>query len=552
MLFLSFPCAWGQAAPTSTTPELTRLCAEERWNEVVSAMPTVSQRSADLDLCYGLALAYLEKWNEADKILRNRERQDPRDKRFPLELAGVAFKQSHYKEATMWLHRGLRLDPHDAYANDFLGTVYFLQGNLEAALKYWNRVKKPEIVAVRSDPVPKLDPIILDRAFAFSPASTLQLQELLASEVRLRSLAIFPKRQFDLQPRADGKFDLIFRNREKRGIADNKWMALLMMLRGLPAQSIYPEVFNLRHEALNFTSFYRWDKEKRRVRADFSGPLRRNPAQHFHLGLDLRNENWDVRPSFTGIVPELGSLNLRREAAAADLTSLVGGRWQWSAGVEFSHRDFRNVILGPAVTSGLLAEGFQLKQTLQLNAHLWRYPERRMTLSGSVSSQAGHIWSQPGHTFEKLQTSLYWNWFPLPVGDDYEVQQRIWAGKTFGDAPFDELSVLGIGGDNDLWMRGHVSTRDGMKGSGPLGRGYFLSNWELDKNIHRFQLLTLKAGPFVDTGKITDSIPGLGSHKWLCDVGVEAKAGVLGFGVIVSYGKDLRSGNNALFVSFLR
>ena len=34
--------------------------------------------------------------------------------------------------AAAWLRRGLRLDPTDAYANDFLGTIYFLEGNLEA------------------------------------------------------------------------------------------------------------------------------------------------------------------------------------------------------------------------------------------------------------------------------------------------------------------------------------------------------------------------------------------------------------------------------------
>ena len=47
------------------------------------------------------------------------------------------------------LHRALQLDPKDEYANEFLATVYFLEGNLEAALKYWNRVGKPQIAEVR-------------------------------------------------------------------------------------------------------------------------------------------------------------------------------------------------------------------------------------------------------------------------------------------------------------------------------------------------------------------------------------------------------------------
>ena len=179
----------------------------------------------------------------------------------------------------------------------------------------------------------------------------------------------------------------------------------------------------------------------------------------------------------------------------------------------------------------------------------WRIPERRLTVEGRISSQAGRIWSEPAHSFEKLQGSASLKWFPKAEGDDYEIQQQIRAGKTFGDVPFDELFMLGLERDNDLWMRGHIGTRDGRKGSAPLGRNYFLSNWEADKNVYGNGLLTLKLGPFVDTGKITDTNPGLGSHQWLLDVGAQAKLRVFGVGVIFSYGKDLRSGNNAFYVT---
>ncbi len=161
----------------------------------------------------------------------------------------------------------------------------------------------------------------------------------------------------------------------------------------------------------------------------------------------------------------------------------------------------------------------------------------------------GRIWSEPSHTFEKVQSSLRLHWFPQAQGDDYEMQGQVRAGKTWGDVPFDELFTLGIDADNDLWMRGHIATRDGRKGSAPLGRNYFLVNWEQDKNIYGNGLATLKLGPFLDTGKITDPLPGLGSQRWLWDVGAQAKVRVLGTEVVFSYGKDLRSGNNAFYVT---
>ena len=130
------------------------------------------------------------------------------------------------------------------------------------------------------------------------------------------------------------------------------------------------------------------------------------------------------------------------------------------------------------------------------------------------------------------------------------MQGKVRAGWTFGQSPFDELFILGVERDNDLWLRAHVGTRDGRKGNAPMGRSYFLSNWEFDKNVYRNSFISLRLGPLLDIGKITDFSVGLGSRKWLWDLGAQAKVRVLGQSVAFSYGKDLRSGNNAFYVSF--
>jgi len=137
-------------AQTDPTPAAKQLFEQERWPELVQLLQQSPRNSADLDYYYGVALAHLERWQEANSSLSNGQRLAPRDKRFPVELAGVAFKQKRYGEARNDLRRALQLDPKDEYATEFLATVYFLEGNLEAALKYWNRVEKPEIAEVRS------------------------------------------------------------------------------------------------------------------------------------------------------------------------------------------------------------------------------------------------------------------------------------------------------------------------------------------------------------------------------------------------------------------
>ncbi len=531
--------------------EARRLAAEKRWQDIVLLLAPVQSRSADLNFYYGTALARLQRWPEAESALDAGLRLAPLDPRFPLELAGVAFKQKRYSQAARRLQRALKLDPQDSYTCDFLGTVYFLQGNLEAALKYWNRVDKPRIVVLRTDPVPRVAPALLDQAFAFSPASTLRLSELLTTDARLRSLEIFPHYQFDLQAREDGQFDISFRNQERNGLGGTKWERVFLLLRGLPFLSVTPEWYNLRGAAINFVSLVRWDPQKRRVFARFSSPLAHSAKYRYQLVTDLRNENWDVRNSFAQPAPALGSLNLRREALAFSLVS-AGGRWSWSTGAEVSHRDFRRVIPGAVLTPELLAKGYELKQTAHLDLAIWRLPERRFAVDGSFSSQLARLWSRPGESFEKLEGALQWHWFPQAEGEDYEMRQQFRAGKSFGTMPFDELFMLGLERDNDLPMRGHIGSRDGRKGSAPLGRDYFLSNWEADKKIYGNGIIKLTLGPFLDSGKITDPIPQLGSQKWLWDIGAQAKLRVFGAGVVFSYGKDLRSGNNAFYLAILK
>ena len=259
-----------------------------------------------------------------------------------------------------------------------------------------------------------------------------------------------------------------------------------------------------------------------------------------------------LRNSFAGPSPALASLNLRHEIVAFSLSSTSSERLLWSAGAEVSHRDFRSVDPGSVLTPQMLSPGYQLKQQAQLSAPVWRVPERRFTVRAAASSQAARLWSQHDEAFEKLTGSLASRWFPQAEGDDYETQQQFRAGKTFGQVPFDELFMLGLERDNDLPMRAHIGTRDGRKGSAPLGRDYFLASWETDKNLYGNGIMTVKLGPFLDVGKMTDPETALGSPKWLWDTGAQAKLRVFGSIVAFSYGKDLRSGNNAFYVTLLQ
>src|SRR4029077_20263736 len=153
-----------QAAPPATDrkSQITKLYDAGRWNEVIAAVPESSNENPDLELYRGLALAHLQRWPEAAKTFEAGLANHPRDARFLTELAGIAYREKQFSRAKRELRRALAIEPRDAYANDFLASIYYLEGNLEAALKYWNRTGKPKLADLIFNPQPRLSPLILD------------------------------------------------------------------------------------------------------------------------------------------------------------------------------------------------------------------------------------------------------------------------------------------------------------------------------------------------------------------------------------------------------
>src|SRR5437867_512135 len=270
------------------------LYEEGSWDTIVKLLPASRDYPADMDYYRGMALAGTHRWDEAREAFEAGQNKHQGDKRFPLELAGVAFKQGRLLEARSHLRRALNLDPGDSYANDFLATLFLLDQNLEASLKYWNRIGKPFLETVTT-PAPLLvRAVILDRAFAFSSASVLQLDDLLTSRSRLNSMEIFPRFRFELLPRADNKFDLAFRCTERNGLGNTRLEGLLSLFRGIPYQTVHPEFFNLKGSAINWVSLVRFDAQKRRLYSSLSGPLGADPKWRYRVYVDGRKENWDV------------------------------------------------------------------------------------------------------------------------------------------------------------------------------------------------------------------------------------------------------------------
>lgn len=555
LAILLFPSGYtvSQVAPSSADKlsEVRKLYEAERWNDVVQVVPESPDEEAELQLYRGLALAKMNRWEEAEKTFEVGLQGHPRDTRFLVELAGIAYREKRFAKAKRYLRRSLAINREDNYANNLLASIYFLQDNLEAALKYWNRANKPELSDLALEPRPKLSPLLLDRAFAFSRGSTWSRDQFLTTEAQLESLDLFPRMRFDLEAQPEGSFDLKFYGSERNPWGATKWEGLLSLVRGLPYQSVYPEFYDLGGKGLNWRSLVRWDDEKRRIYSEIAAPLGENPDIRYRFYVQGLNENWNLANTIAPAT--LAGVNVEKAVAGAGIQNVVSGRWQWDAGAEYSYREFRNSLGIPAQAAPFFTNGSAIAVRSSIERSLIRFPEARFTLDSGATGEVGTFFEGPLSRYARIRGSLQAHWLPKSEGDDFETQFSLRAGYTFGNVPFDELFMLGFDRDNDLWMRGHPGLRDGEKGNAPLGRNYVLVNAETDKIVYKGTLFTVKAGPFLDSGDIYDPSGYLGSSRWLWDAGIQAKFRVLGsFEFVIGYGKDLRSGQNSFFTTVSR
>jgi hypothetical protein len=441
------------------------------------------------------------------------------EKNRAIELAGVGFRAGNYVAAQRQIRQVLRSEPGNAYANDFLATTYLLQENVEAALKYWNRIGEPRIADVRTEPALPTNNILWDRSFTFSPAAGLSLEDFEDTKARIDSLGVLSRFRFELVPdgSAGKDFDVVVHALPVDVFGASWPVAAIALARGLPYETVQYDVRNIRSAGLNLFALARWDDQKRRMWLRVSEPIHRNPQHRIDVSLDGRDEIWD-----TG----LEQFTIRKAEAAMSIQSHANARWSWSSGLRVSNR-----------TSGKVGDrnGFLLTYQAGVRRRLLSMPERRLTINTSAAFEFGK-------QFDRTMVTAVLHWLPRAVGDDYESTVSVRAGRTGGVVPFDEYFALGLDRDSEYFLRGHRGIRGGRKGAGPIGREFLLTNFDVQKNLFNRGFLKASAGPFLDAARLTRTEP------TMLDAGILLRLSLVsGLTLDFSYGVDLRARRGAFF-----
>ena len=542
------------ASQTATVLEqrVRQLYDSGRWADAARLASGAANPSPSLLFYEGLSLARLKNFASAGQALRRGQQLYPSDKRFPIELAGIAYREQNRGLAKRYLRRALKLDPADGYARDFLATLFLLDENIPAALRYWNPLGKPLLQDVSFEPPPPLDPILRERSFAVSAGQLLTGNRLEATDANLNRLDILSSTRFDLTPlETSDRFDLFIRTLPQNELLRGPLGWLLPSLRELPYQGLAFDFLNIQQQARNFRSLLRWDPNKRRVNLVLSEPWRRNPQTEANVFIDARDEKWNLLPAvYRGQgAGSLADLSVRSVAAGAAVAIGLTPRLQWTVGGLLTYRH-----LGTSIAAPFFSRGWSIELDNRFDYLLWQWPEERVRWNAWGVFNAGRLFTNDSSRLITASGGVQGTWFPQAKGDTYRVSEQIQTGRKFGNIPLDSLFSLGMERDTDpgLWLRGIVATTDGRKGAAPLGREYWISQTDFDRKILQIPFLRLDAGTFFDAGWVGDPSGTLGSRGVIYDAGVQFKASTAGgVNVRLVYGRDL-NGRGAFYTAVSR
>ena len=453
-----------------------------------------------------------------------------------VDLASRSYRAGDREQAKVYLKTLLKANPSDRYANRFLGALYLMDGNVEAALKYWNRIGEPRIEQISMQPLPRVDAVLMDRVFAMAPASSLSRNDYLETESRLRMMGIFKKYEFQLKPREETQtFDLVLRPQVRKGTLASKLKIAALVAQGVLTETIEPEFHNIRGTTISSTSFISWDESRNRFFSSLSFPVGNDPHSRLRIFADHKLETWSVD----------SGLHLRKWEGGVEAGKTWNDRLSWKSGTKASYRLFD----GSKNDRAFFHEGWLIEVFGEVDVSLIRIPEKRLTIQSTTSAGTGKFLSglqRP--SFVQLENSLQLTWFPQPVDEDLAMTARARIGTLLGSAPFDEFYSMGADRNMDLRLRAHRSRMDPY-GENPFSTGFLLLNWDISKTVFDNGRFRWRLIPFTDVAAMKRTELWDGPH-WFIDLGMQSGFQVFNsVELMVTYGKDLRSGRNVIYFS---
>ena len=515
--------------------------------EILSAA-LADQPSADTYLYLGIAYRRMREYQKAEDIFRQGIGRYPEDTRFHIELADQFLENNDIDAAKSQLRHTLDIDPTNNYASDQLATIDMSQGNIQSALRSWNKSGRPFINDILHNYNLNFNSWVVRSALAFNPAGTLRYSEWKTTEWRLLESDNFSNVGLELEPtRVPDQYNAVVRTTRKTNTpADFVFNAV----KGAPVARSYVDIWDIGNSGVNFNGSYWWNANRRRGDGAFKIPLPVGGLTFLEMGSNWRAERWDLR----FIQPDLASeANLDFRATTMGIGVQTIPHYRVAVGAGFLYRNRYATgelpqIFTNSLNLGKFMAGVDLRivdrTTYQNRLHVDAFAARS-SIIGNMNFTGGTAELNNRHILSR-DTATYFDW-------------ALKGGTAFGALPVEEYFVLGLDITPPNLLRGHRAWR-GPYGNAPMGTDFVLLNTDIERrlktlpffNALNIPYMTVKWEAFFDAAKSWDRANVFQEGELFLDIGAGIKLETPTYSLNFIYGRALREGSNVFFAYYQR
>ena len=522
--------------------------------EYVRAVNILSKALADRPtpetyLYLGIAYRHMKEYQKAEDIFNEGSTRYEDDSRFLNELANLFLENNDIEAAKTALRRALLVDPTNNYASDELATIDMSEGDVQSALRAWNKSGRPYINDILHNYNLSFGSWVVRRAVKFHPAGTLRYSDWKTTESRLIETDNFANVGLEIEPtQVPDQYNAVVRTSPRTNSPAD---ILFNLVKGFPIETSYFDLWNISNTGVNFNSNYRWDAERRRAQGQIKMALPVAGLLHLQFGSTWRSERWDLSRTIRPESQSKSHFDYKATSFSVHVKDIPHYRVEIGAGFEYRNRAAKGE-LPELFTDSRNTGKFSVETSLRLidrkyqnRLHIESFAARRSVI-GDTQFTGGTAELNNRLTVSK-DTQMYFDW-------------SLKGGTARGSLPVEDYFVLGVDTTTTNLLRGHTAAHNGKYGSAPIGTDFVLLNTDIDRRLKTIPFfnnfgipfITVKSEFFFDAAKTWDRNHIFQNSKLLLDTGAGLRLETPTNSFNLIYGRSLRDGQNVLTVFYER
>jgi len=439
-----------------------------------------------------------------------------------LELAGLSFRASHWRDAASRAERATALEPANQDAWELLGSARYLADDATGALAAWNHVREPPIDVITISGAHRTPQPALMHLIGLEPRTVLSPEAFSRAARRLSDAPTAASTRLAYVPEADERVTVSAAIAERDALPHEPVPLAGLAVRSIVNQELQVSLAGLAGQGELITGDWRWPSARPLVGGSFALPAPAPLSGIASIGAFWERQSYSVPASSGGTV-----VRDERRRVTFDVGSWLSGHTRVEAG------------------SGL--DRFGNADYLSMRAAL----EEHVAGDRIVARAEGQLWRfGPEGGFSTRDVSLAWRSSQDPSAASWSSLGGL--ADASAAAPRALWMGAGTGQGRPVLLRAHPLLEQDVVAGAMFGRRVLFQTIEYQHPFKQTLAGTIGVAAFVDAARTSGGVIGATPPASNIDAGIGLRVRLIqGGGVArLDFARGLRDGRLALSVGW--